>query len=112
MRSEVERPIEAVEWSVTLATHWGHPCEQGTIQRTGQVEADDQPREARLYLPWDAADPTDWAYAGPLSGVVLRVKAHAFRCLGFASSASLIRAATSFPAMSVSTIAAFLPGTR
>ncbi len=78
VHSVVERPIDAVERSVVLATRWGHPGQHVTTQRTCEVEVDDRPRDARLYLPWDAADPTDWACLVPLPGVVLRVKADAF----------------------------------
>ena len=78
VHSDVEHPIDAVERSVVLATRWGDPGQQVTTQRTGEVEVDDQPRDARMYLPWDAVDPTDWACLVPLHGVVLRVKAHAF----------------------------------
>ncbi len=78
VHSEVERPIDAVERSVVQATRWGHSGQQVTIPRTGQVEVDHRSREARLYLPWDAADPTDWACIVPLPGVVLRNKARAF----------------------------------
>ena len=78
VHSEVERPIDVVERSVVLATRWGHPGQQVTMQRTCEVEVDDRPRETRLYLPQDAEDPTDWACLVSLPGVVLRVKAHAF----------------------------------
>jgi hypothetical protein len=76
--SEVERPIDFVEQSILLQTRFADSGQQVTVQRTGEVEVDDQPRDARMYLPWDAADPTDWACVVPLHGVVLRVKAHAF----------------------------------
>lgn len=76
--SEVERPIDTVERSVLLATCWGHLRQHVTIQRTCEVEVDDRPHDARLYLPWDAADPTHWACLVPLPAVVLRVKAQAF----------------------------------
>jgi hypothetical protein len=78
VHSDVEHPIDFVEQSILLQTRFGDPGQQVTVQRTGEVEVDDQPREARMYLPWDAADPTDWACLVPLHGVVLRVKAHAF----------------------------------
>lgn len=76
--SEIERPVDSVERSVLLATRWGHPGQQVTIQRTCKVEVDDRPRDARLCLPWDVVDPTDWVCLVPLPGVVLQVKAHAF----------------------------------
>lgn len=80
--SEVERPIGTVERSVLLATRWRRPGQHVTIQRTCEVEVDGLRQEARLYLPWDAADPTDWACLVPLLGVVLRVRALAFPLSG------------------------------
>jgi hypothetical protein len=76
--SEEERPIDILERSVLLVTRWGHLGEHMTIQRTCEVEVDRRPHDARLYLPWEAVDPTDWACLVPLPGVVLRVEAHAF----------------------------------
>ena len=76
--SEVERPIEAVDRSVLLATRWDRPGQDVTIQRTYEVEVDGVPHEARLYLPWDAADPTDWVCLVPLTGVVLLIRGDAF----------------------------------
>ena len=76
--SEVERPIDFVEQFILLRACFGDPGQHVTVQRTCEVEVDDRPRDARLYLPWDAADPTDWVCLVPLPGVVLRVKAHAF----------------------------------
>jgi hypothetical protein len=78
VHSEVERPIDSVERSVLLATRWGHLGQHVTIQRTCEVEVDERPHDARLYLPWESADPTDWVCVLPLPGVVLRVKADAF----------------------------------